>query len=227
MSSVTTKHSDIFEYWKDKFITKDGRVVHLGDVGYDSSNCIDVVSDWDYPCCWGCGKPIFSSNSKMLSLRNKHIKEDKEDFVSLWNDDKVKSKLQRCHIIPNALGGEDKSNNLFLLCPECHLLSPDTANPKYFLRWVYRQNQKYYNGKFNPRYILNQVSSDLAEQGIDMEKAVSLINTIDPNMLDYPHLKEFARERLGSHCSTVVDESFIALTEDFILQSATRAVLEV
>lgn len=50
-SSVSTKHSDIFEYWKDKVITDDGRIVHLGELGYNSSNCIDVVSDWDYPCC--------------------------------------------------------------------------------------------------------------------------------------------------------------------------------
>ena len=36
--------------------------------------------------------------------------------------------LQRCHIVPHALGGEDAPSNLVLLCGRCHLDNPNVAD---------------------------------------------------------------------------------------------------
>lgn len=44
--------------------------------------------------------------------------------------------LQRCHIIPHALGGSQEPGNLFLLCSECHSNNPDTVFPEFFFKYV-------------------------------------------------------------------------------------------
>ena len=57
MSKVSTQHFKIYEYWKDKAITKDGREVSIDSKENDT---IDVVKDWGEPMCWGCSKPIIT-----------------------------------------------------------------------------------------------------------------------------------------------------------------------
>ena len=45
-------------------------------------------------------------------------------------------KLQRCHIIPDSLGGQDESSNLVLLCPQCHADGPNVADPEMMWDWL-------------------------------------------------------------------------------------------
>ena len=104
------KKSVIFEYWKD----------WLGE------HCFD----WGEPSCWACriwydDKYDIKSSDASWS-----------DILKCW--DKVP--LQRCHIIPKMLGGSDEPSNLFLMCPECHDLAPDTDSQEIFFRWVSEQN---------------------------------------------------------------------------------------
>lgn len=40
------------------------------------------------------------------------------------------------HIVPHSLGGSSTPENLFLLCAECHILSPDAADPEFFYKWI-------------------------------------------------------------------------------------------
>ncbi|MBL4761873.1 MAG: HNH endonuclease [Gammaproteobacteria bacterium] len=47
-----------------------------------------------------------------------------------------KRKLQRCHIIPRALGGEETPNNLVLLCAQCHAEAPNVADPDFMWAWL-------------------------------------------------------------------------------------------
>jgi len=47
-----------------------------------------------------------------------------------------KSKLERCHIIPDSLGGTDSPSNLVLLCHRCHREAPNHTNPKYMWIWL-------------------------------------------------------------------------------------------
>ena len=47
-----------------------------------------------------------------------------------------KRNLERCHIIPDSLGGEDKPENLVLLCKRCHLDNPNVADPEIMWDWI-------------------------------------------------------------------------------------------
>jgi len=44
--------------------------------------------------------------------------------------------LQKCHIIPHALGGPNAPHNLVLLCLQCHREAPNSANPDYMWQWL-------------------------------------------------------------------------------------------
>ena len=41
-----------------------------------------------------------------------------------------KRNLDRCHIVPASLGGEDVPSNFVLLCKRCHLDNPNVADPE-------------------------------------------------------------------------------------------------
>lgn len=80
-----------------------------------------VIYDLHVPECWGCGKFV-------EGLPNT------EDIKVLWNS--IEGKLQKCHIIPKALGGTYEVDNIFLMCEGCHSEAPNTNNRKAFLIWV-------------------------------------------------------------------------------------------
>ena len=45
-----------------------------------------------------------------------------------------------------SLNGEDKPENYFLLCPQCHAESPDTTDAKLFFAWVrYKRTHENYS----------------------------------------------------------------------------------
>lgn len=45
-------------------------------------------------------------------------------------------RLERCHIVPSALGGADEPHNLVLLCKRCHREAPNVADPRYMWIWL-------------------------------------------------------------------------------------------
>ncbi|MCE8012977.1 HNH endonuclease [Halomonas daqingensis] len=47
-----------------------------------------------------------------------------------------KRSLQRCHIIPRALGGDESPSNLVLLCAQCHAEAPNVADPDFMWVWL-------------------------------------------------------------------------------------------
>lgn len=47
-----------------------------------------------------------------------------------------KSRLHRCHIVPNAQGGPDEPSNLVLLCGRCHREAPNVADPSFMWLWL-------------------------------------------------------------------------------------------
>ena len=47
-----------------------------------------------------------------------------------------KKNLQRCHIVPHALGGEDKPENIVLLCKRCHAEGPNVTDPSVMWDWI-------------------------------------------------------------------------------------------
>ena len=44
--------------------------------------------------------------------------------------------LERCHIIPDALGGEDSPHNIVLLCKRCHVDGPNVTDPEIMWDWI-------------------------------------------------------------------------------------------
>lgn len=165
--SITTTHKQIADYWKNKCITYDGAVGMEHELPYDKT--IPAIEDIGEPCCMGCGKPI--DLSKYKSYNDVLI----DSPTKLWNLNEVKSKLYKCHIIPDSLGGKDKPENLFLMCDECHRLSPDTDNPKNFLRWIYRRREE--SGYFVKDIDINAFFQEFLEECLRQHKDPYTVNT--------------------------------------------------
>lgn len=128
---------DIFDYWKDKAITCDGReVIEIGYEGSDEQldveNSIPVVYDWGEPRCFACNAPLFDEDDDI----------DTPSLQELW-DNKTNAihYAERAHIVPKAMSGANESSNLFCLCRRCHHESPDSIYRSEFFRWVYQRRK--------------------------------------------------------------------------------------
>ena len=55
-----------------------------------------------------------------------------------------KKHLQRCHIIPHSLGGEDAPENIVLLCKRCHAEGPNVTDPEIMWDWIKSYNVPFY-----------------------------------------------------------------------------------
>lgn len=53
--------------------------------------------------------------------------------------------LQKCHIIPDSLGGSNTPDNLVLLCVECHKENPNVHDKKFMWEWLRKEAQPYYD----------------------------------------------------------------------------------
>lgn len=56
-----------------------------------------------------------------------------------------KRRLQRCHIVPDSLGGQDEPSNLVLLCARCHLENPNVADPHIMWDWLKAYKESFYD----------------------------------------------------------------------------------
>lgn len=120
--AIRTTRYEIFEYWKDKYITPNFEIV---EEKYQPDGIPVTRFDEAEPSCWVCG--IFRPTPI----------EGTEDLKKIWN---YKNQgLDKCHIVSKQFEGKDEPENLFLLCPRCHNLSPDTKNEKHFFMWVYKE----------------------------------------------------------------------------------------
>ena len=55
------------------------------------------------------------------------------------------TKLEKCHIVPYSLGGQDTAENLILLCSMCHSEGPNIADPDFFWDWLKANKATFYN----------------------------------------------------------------------------------
>lgn len=216
MANVTTSHFEIFDYWKDKIIERNGNVTT--DI---SSPGVDVIVDWGEPCCWACGKPI-------IGHYEKHLADGEDiDFKKLWNDKYVKSQLNRCHIIPGSLGGKDEPKNLFLLCANCHEESPDTVNARSFYRWVYKmRREKMCCGELSPHYLLDKVSEELNRRGLpNLQELVGEINSMGYK-INTEGVWDYIYKHMGTHGVHSVESSRICGVTDWFVHNYLNACLE-
>lgn len=54
-------------------------------------------------------------------------------------------KLDRCHIIPHALGGKDEPANFVLLCKRCHAEGPNVSDPEIMWDWIKSYGVAFYD----------------------------------------------------------------------------------
>lgn len=56
-----------------------------------------------------------------------------------------KKRLQRCHIIPDSLGGKDEPSNLVLLCERCHIDAPNVESKTFMWDWIRANGTSFYD----------------------------------------------------------------------------------
>jgi hypothetical protein len=56
-----------------------------------------------------------------------------------------KSRLQRCHIIPDSRGGSAQPENLVLLCRRCHREAPNVPDTRFMWIWIRATCVPFYN----------------------------------------------------------------------------------
>lgn len=77
------------------------------------------------PTCWACND-TFEGRFDQGNTRR-----------ARWEN----SPLQRCHIVPDSLGGSNDPSNFVLMCRTCHDLSPDTTSPEILFAWMRSQSK--------------------------------------------------------------------------------------
>ena len=56
-----------------------------------------------------------------------------------------KRNLERCHIVPDSLGGKDEPANLVLLCARCHAENPNVTDPEIMWDWLKAYKVPFYD----------------------------------------------------------------------------------
>ena len=138
--------AEIVKYWKDWLIAHG---FNLGE-----------------PACWACScwwEPKYDIKDPNASW---------DEIYNCWN--KVRQ-LQRCHIIPESLGGSNEDpSNLFLMCKQCHDLAPDTTSKEMFFTWIEKQSWL--------KRIYEEIKKDIANFDIaenEYEEVVKIIRSPD------------------------------------------------
>ncbi len=119
---ITTTPYQIMDYWSDK--------------RFPNGNM--VVIDMGEKVCMACG----AFYSDYPTWKESFVKPQKNKDLSLeryWN---TSVGLQRCHIIADAAGGEDKPENLLLLCSYCHDTMPKINDRDIVLVWVSGESKR-------------------------------------------------------------------------------------
>lgn len=58
---------------------------------------------------------------------------------------KTNRNLDRCHIIPHALGGKDEPSNFVLLCKRCHAEGPNVSDAEIMWDWIKAYGVAFYD----------------------------------------------------------------------------------
>ncbi|MBP2025082.1 HNH endonuclease [Peptoniphilus stercorisuis] len=80
--------------------------------------------------------------------------------------------LERCHIIPDSLGGEDSPENLVLLCKRCHIENPNGFDKDIMWDWIFAYKTSLYDTFWIDRGIeeYNRIYSVSIEEEIKQRK---------------------------------------------------------
>lgn len=201
-------HSQIVEYWKGKYISKDFEIIGHYEEGADP-----VIENYDMPSCMACGY----NNQKICfnPKYNKYLSQDKVSF-SIWNLPESKCILQRCHITPRMVGGENQVSNYFLLCKECHQESPDYLDTKFFFAYIRYVRYKKFEIFVNREHELLKACYNLALQ---MNKNVLHLEETLRNSKFFNHKMSF---HITSFSSYTIASAIVDSLEELDVNSLTR-----
>ena len=125
------------------------------------------------------------------------------EWQRCWSCGHDTNKLQRCHIIPKSLGGEDKPHNLVPLCSLCHDMAPDVNDKEEIFCWIKKQQNPASGlglGRFWHTKDLVVENADLAPN-FDFEVFSSCLEEFYANISSHytqsnsgPKIKESTRE---------------------------------
>lgn len=104
----TTRY-DIFNFWKDKVITKSGIAKDMSNMDTD---CTIPIIDWGEPSCPCCHKPILVENENDY---DKWLAEG--NFEAIWNSLTMQRETK---ILGLAHESYDKPEFLSVVCNECY-----------------------------------------------------------------------------------------------------------
>ncbi len=128
----------------------------------------------------------------------KQIKTKKEDIVNYWFFEQMvdegglsvdaaeahercwrcgcEKRLERCHIIPESLGGKDEPSNFVLLCHRCHIENPNISDPEIMWDWIRAYRVSFYDtfwsilGAKEYEFIYNKsIENEIIDLGIDID----------------------------------------------------------
>lgn len=98
--------------------------------------------------------------------------------------------LERCHIIPESLGGKDEPSNLVLLCHRCHLDNPNITDPEIMWDWIRAYGAPMHDAFWNLtgmkeyEFIYNRsFYSELMDLGIELEEVNELMKSYLPEII--------------------------------------------
>lgn len=95
-------------------------------------------------------KPIKTTKQQIVEYWAKNVDEselsiDFSDAAERCWRCGCKSNLERCHIIPDSLGGVDSPDNLVLLCGKCHIEAPNFTDKEFFWEWLKAHKVSFYD----------------------------------------------------------------------------------
>ena len=188
----------IFEYWSDKYIDERGLISANGD--------LKVIQNENFPTCFACGRA--AKRKDILSWEKYDVSK-----TELWSDKRINSTLQKAHIVGQQFGGENKPENLFLLCSDCHYDSPDTQNEAAFMRWVYRRRNRFAYG-MDVVGFYEEVQAEIRARGY--EPLSFLKKYYDLGYKFSFDLVESAFNKAGTHGANIVPSTLVVCLIDEI-----------
>lgn len=202
-------HSQIAEYWKDKYISSDYKIID-----HFEANAVPVIADWGEPECLACGE--FNESIYQNPKYEKFLNQNRGVF-RVWNLPEAKNFLQRCHIIPRMLDGENEVANYFLLCKECHQESPDYYDSRYFFAYV--------------RYVRQNRHTIIQNRNKNLLKAVyTLALQMNKNILNLENVfydSTIKSEKMGLHITSFSVYTIAAAVIDMLDELDLEKVTEI
>ena len=115
-----------------------------------------------------------------------------------------KRRLQRCHIIPDSLGGKDEPSNMVLLCEECHSEGPNVDDPEVMWDWISAYRVPFYD----TFWLVQGMKEYEYIYGTPMEKDVcNILASVAVDELSKDIIRKYL-ERAMSHSSIHFGQSY-------------------